>query len=501
MALEPEFWQNARVAGISGANAGFLGALAGGLLAVSAVFGAGPDDPKHRIYSNGPTTWIYHEPARSPHPFGSIRAGTWLTVRDPDPVKGPGCAGAGFVAVEPAGFVCLDENAVRDKASRYSRAMKRAAPLAGVLPYHYALSNGAPMYQRLPTREEWEATEAALGAPGTYQPLSRWQRGHEELAVARTLVPKEELPWFLKSGGSVSSAAPRAALRRFIPAGSMVAYTEVFAHAGRTWLLSSDGTIVPADRVRPFRVSNFAGVRPTGRLRLPLAFTRSEGATRYFRSSEGAFRVAGGAWPARSPLPLVDPVEGVWWKSTLYLPTTESARGQGLWVRNDDVRVVEARRVPAGVRPGEKWLRFSITGGTLVAYRGREPVYVTLASPGIGGVPRAEEDLVKASKTPLGRFRITYKHRARDMSPEQGEKRKFWIAEVPDTQYFQPPFAIHTAYWHESFGEPMSGGCINVSPRDGRFLFRFTDPQLPRGFTGVGAGGSLGHGTVLIVVR
>ena len=35
------------------------------------------------------------------------------------------------------------------------------------------------------------------------------------------------------------------------------------------------------------------------------------------------------------------------------------------------------------------------------------------------------------------------------------------------------------------FGEPKSGGCVNVSPIDGKWLFEFTEPPIPDGWHGV----------------
>ena len=119
----------------------------------------------------------------------------------------------------------------------------------------------------------------------------------------------------------------------------------------------------------------------------------------------------------------------------------------------------------------------------------------------MGGVPRKGVDPVKASTTPLGIYRITYKHHAATMSPEQGEDRSFWIADVPYTQYFNAPFALHVAYWHENFGEGMSAGCVNLSPRDGRYLFGWTDPQLPAGWNGLSSGGDNGKGSWVVVRR
>jgi lipoprotein-anchoring transpeptidase ErfK/SrfK len=39
--------------------------------------------------------------------------------------------------------------------------------------------------------------------------------------------------------------------------------------------------------------------------------------------------------------------------------------------------------------------------------------------------------------------------------------------------------AIHSTFWHNNFGEPMSHGCINASPQDAKWLFRWTQPAVP----------------------
>jgi len=111
-------------------------------------------------------------------------------------------------------------------------------------------------------------------------------------------------------------------------------------------------------------------------------------------------------------------------------------------------------------------------------------------SPGAGGVtPKASltvPELVRAALTPLGRYRIAVKHRAAQMTSEdKPDPESFWIADVPSVQYFRPPFAIHSAYWHEDFGQPKSGGCVNLSPVDGKWLFEWTEPRLPPGWHGM----------------
>ncbi|RMF47370.1 MAG: L,D-transpeptidase [Anaerolineae bacterium] len=38
--------------------------------------------------------------------------------------------------------------------------------------------------------------------------------------------------------------------------------------------------------------------------------------------------------------------------------------------------------------------------------------------------------------------------------------------------------AIHSTFWHNNFGEPMSHGCVNVAPDDARWIFRWTQPDV-----------------------
>ena len=51
--------------------------------------------------------------------------------------------------------------------------------------------------------------------------------------------------------------------------------------------------------------------------------------------------------------------------------------------------------------------------------------------------------------------------------------------------YFQLAYALHSAFWHDSFGRPHSHGCINLAPRDAKWLFEFVEPPLPAGWHGV----------------
>jgi hypothetical protein len=205
----------------------------------------------------------------------------------------------------------------------------------------------------------------------------------------------------------------------------------------------------------------------------------------------------GNSYPVRSFVEIASTTAPIEQGKKRYLTTRK-----GELVAEDDATLITARqKLPFSVGANDKYLIFSITQGTLVAYQGLRPVYATLASPGAGGVPVSGRDPVKHSTTPMGIYRVTFKHRAATMSPETGENRSFWIADVPYTQYFNAPFALHTAYWHESFGEPMSAGCVNLSPRDGKWLFDWTDPKVPDEWNGAAPEGPAGKGTFVIVMR
>lgn len=452
------------------------------------------------LYVNSYNTWVYAEPRLTPNGLGYFRAGAVIELRSGEGKRGAGCAGLWY-AVRPMGYVCADHR-TSFTPTRYTRSMAQALAKLQALPFEYALSNHAPMYRRLPQPSEWKEAERWLGKPGSFGKLSWGNRGHERLAQVRRIRARQKTPDFFADGGSVSRRTVKDPLRRMIPLGSMLAYTKSFEHAGRTWLFSADGTIVPADRVRPFRESQFSGVHLKGAEHLPLAWIRTESRPAFVREGD-RFVEAQQAFAVRTHVGLVGGREPVERGRERYLETVrQDARGRSLFLREKDATVVEqVEKLPWGIGKDEKWIVFSITQGVLVAYRGLVPVFTTLASPGAGGVPVEGHDPVKWSTTPLGRFRVTFKHLAADMSSEKGEDRKFWIADVPYTQYFDPPFAIHVAYWHEDFGDPMSAGCVNVSPRDGKWLFGWTDPELPKGWNGIGPSKLTGKGTVVIIRR
>jgi hypothetical protein len=108
--------------------------------------------------------------------------------------------------------------------------------------------------------------------------------------------------------------------------------------------------------------------------------------------------------------------------------------------------------------------------------RGQQPVFITLVSSGTGHTPN--------TATPRGVYRIRNKLAYGPMRnrPEDAEDSPYHVEAVPWVQYFYRRFALHAAYWHDGFGHRKSHGCVNLSPRDARYVFERTGPELPPGW-------------------
>jgi lipoprotein-anchoring transpeptidase ErfK/SrfK len=46
------------------------------------------------------------------------------------------------------------------------------------------------------------------------------------------------------------------------------------------------------------------------------------------------------------------------------------------------------------------------------------------------------------------------------------------------TLFIGSGIAFHSTFWHNNFGERMSRGCVNLTPNDARFIFRWTNPVV-----------------------
>lgn len=118
----------------------------------------------------------------------------------------------------------------------------------------------------------------------------------------------------------------------------------------------------------------------------------------------------------------------------------------------------------------EKWIDVSLAEQKLRAFEGNRVVREFLISSG------------KWAATPKGDFRIWYKTRAQAMKGGSKELGTYYyLPNVPHNMFFYQGYAIHGAYWHSNFGNPMSHGCVNSPLAEVAELFEWTGPVVPPG--------------------
>lgn len=446
---------------------------------------AAPANPSEglRIYAKSRFVWIREQPGGESW-TGFLWMGGSVKVLDPTPKAGAGCLT--WYAIQPRGFVCVDGvNATLDPQDPALQQMRPFSPrLDSPWPHDYGESRGVPRYEDLPSPEqqrqrEWdlEAHLAQIAKANTTKELPSALQG-VDLSPAGT-------PGITFHGLPPTVHEPRKELRPL----STVAWAGQVDHQGRSFLLSGDLMWVPKDRVSVYPKVTFKGVMLGRDARLPVAFFRGKDRPQYQRLPSGEFlSIAGKTFPRLSWVELTGTEIAV--GDDVFLET----RVPGLFTRKSDAVVPRPQeKTPWGAAVGQPdqspaapkgrrtWMEVSVLQGWLIAFEDTTPVYATLIAPGRGGVPVPNKDPIETASTPTGYFKITGKFATATMvAPHE-----FIHSDVPWTQNFSGPHAIHGAYWHDDWGNKKSAGCINISPIDGRWLFHWTEPAIPDGWHGM----------------
>jgi hypothetical protein len=333
-----------------------------------------------------------------------------------------------------------------------------------------------PLYSTLPSAEVLGAEEPELatrmqrwfevgGETGASYGQEIWTRGQPpyDPALAFRERKTEGVPEFFLSGAAESvlgaDVNARSAGATAMRPKTGYALLDTFFYEGRRYGLSTTLKLIPTDRLRPIRGSEFHGFNIGADVEFPFAMVRRAGAT--FSDGQAA--------PFRAALPLSGKQRFI--NGVLHYETREKQ-----WISDRDAsRIEPAKKLPRWGKQGSRWIDVSIAKQTLVLYQGETPVFATLISSGEAGLAASES----STATKRGIFRIHTKHLSTTMSSsEVGEE--FELHDVPHVQYFDVGgYALHAAYWHDRFGTPKSHGCINLSPEDARRIFEWTEPALP----------------------
>jgi hypothetical protein len=452
------------------------------------------DDGAPRVHAKTRFVWIRSEPDVATDWIGFLWSGGSVRLKSGKPRPGPGCET--WYAIEPRGWVCVDaRRATLDGNDPALAALREyGAALDSARPHRYGESLGLERYDQLPTFEVQKMRERGFEAHEKRVLLAR-SGANDGLTGVDVTLPSEPPPRLPDLLPSVHEGRLHL-LRR-----STVAYSREVLWGGRGFLLAGDYSWVPKDRVKPYPVVTFRGT-PLGAVKLPLAFFRGEDRPAFRRGDGGELVPTGETLRRHTWVELTgDSVES---GGERYL----ALKRDGLFVKASDAVVPSPRsKTPWGDAVGSpgranelpkgrrSWIEVSIRGGWLVAYEDTTPVYATMISAGRGGEPVPGRPTLETASTPTGTFPINGKFATATMEAP-GE---FVHSDVPWVQNLTGPYALHTAYWHDNWGNLMSAGCVNVSPDDAKWLYEFTEPKVPEGWHAVRWVPREGPATVVVI--
>lgn len=360
---------------------------------------------------------------------GALHAGARVP-RSAEPVSHHGCAG-GWYAVRPTGFVCVGVEATLDLQHPTLAAMALAPSRDAELPYTYARAKvETPLFERQASQDD------------SVREVGRLRR-RAGMAVVGSWRAKEP-------GGTESRLA-----------------------------LLTDGRFVRASDLEAAKPSDFRGVELGKQADLPLGFVVKRG-VRSFRMNGGEAE-RGDLLEYHAKLPLTGRFRTLGKVKYWAYP----GRGEELWVRHQDVTVIQKRTTfPELVRDDKtRWLDVSVTTGTLVAYEGKRATFATLLS--VTREPAEGETRPINDNTPgLGTLTVLRKALALSGAPPTfGEP--FEVADAPWVLELSSGELLHGAYWHDRFGIEHGAGSLQLSPSDAARVFGFIGPELPKGWHAV----------------
>ena len=141
------------------------------------------------------------------------------------------------------------------------------------------------------------------------------------------------------------------------------------------------------------------------------------------------------------------------------------------FVQRSALRVWESVDKPDGIEEDEVWIDADVSSQMFSVFVGDDLLFTTLMS-----------TAKKGHSTPLGTYQIYDKAVGWDLGSKEGSDDAYYMEDVPFVMHYYPRYAIHSAFWHDNFGEPASHGCINLSPKDAWTVYQLVSPDMPDGW-------------------
>jgi hypothetical protein len=400
---------------------------------------------------------VLEAPRRDARAVGYLRRGA--RFRASEEVSRDGCP-RGWFEIYGGGYVCSGDGVTVDSKQPPYEDAPRAPSLSEPLPYRYSKITTAdvPQFLRVPSAAEEQAVRSKLAAAPAAS-LATGATGLETLPKDLASIVRTRMqPGFYVSVDRLGDGDPQ-------------------AHA---FVRTIRGGHLRADSLVEGKLPRGLGVSLGAHHSLPLAFV--------YRGSAQPMRVdpATGTLVKAGPLAAIHSAHSLTGVSALSAGRRYFETRDGIYLPEGSVRVVDKVTRPRQVPRRERWIRVDLDRQTLTAYEGDRPVFATLVSSGLPD-----------HATPVGMFRLHAKHVTTTMADDMAADGPYSIEDVPWTMYFSGSYALHAAFWHDKFGTQRSHGCVNLAPRDARWLFFWAAPELPSAWHGVLAG--LGQGTTVVL--
>jgi lipoprotein-anchoring transpeptidase ErfK/SrfK len=148
-----------------------------------------------------------------------------------------------------------------------------------------------------------------------------------------------------------------------------------------------------------------------------------------------------------------------------------------LWVAAEALRPITVEDLtPINPEAFNKRIVVDVTSQTLSCFEGNSEVYFCRVSTG------AKYDMygnpVDKWATPVGDHIVTRKYISLQMSGGT-TGAGYDLPGIAWTSIFATGgVAIHSTFWHNNYGDPVSHGCVNCTPEDAHWIFRWGNPEV-----------------------
>jgi lipoprotein-anchoring transpeptidase ErfK/SrfK len=170
----------------------------------------------------------------------------------------------------------------------------------------------------------------------------------------------------------------------------------------------------------------------------------------------------------------IDPQGQVWYR----VNEKFGSYGDIFWAIGEAFRPITLEEMtPISPEVEDKRVLVDVTSQTLSCFEGSSEVYFARISS--GAKFDAQGNAVDVWTTPLGKHQVWRKLFSLHMSGDTTGGGWDLPAIGWTTLFVGSGVAVHSTFWHNNFGVPMSRGCVNASPDDAKWVFRWTLPRVP----------------------